>query len=146
MLVSEIIQSSVPVLHYHDTVEEAIDLLQENNLEHLAVLDNDIYQGLVSMDELLSADSTETISALSDKLIHISIPDNQHILSALKIITQAGITLLPILSANKEYVGAVTEKILLQCLSTFLNVEIPGGIFRAGQKTPDRRDQQGGSG
>jgi CBS domain-containing protein len=49
MLVSEIIQSSVPVLHYEDTVEEAIDLLQQNNIGHLPVIHNDTYQGLLSI-------------------------------------------------------------------------------------------------
>lgn len=54
MLVSEIIQSSIPVLHYDDTVEDAIELLQQNNIEHLPVLHNDNYEGMLSMDELLS--------------------------------------------------------------------------------------------
>ena len=60
MLVSEIIQSSIPVLHYDDTVEDAMELLQQNNIEHLAVLNNDNYEGLLSMDELLSAEDTDT--------------------------------------------------------------------------------------
>ena len=33
MLVSEVLQSSLPVLHYTDTVEDAIELLQQNNME-----------------------------------------------------------------------------------------------------------------
>ncbi|MEP6465895.1 MAG: CBS domain-containing protein [Parafilimonas sp.] len=129
MLVSEIIQSSVPVLHYDDTVEEAIELLQENNLEHLAVLDNDNYEGLISMDELLSGNNTDTISMLAGKFIHISIIDNQFFLNALKLITESGITVLPVLSANNEYIGVITERILLQHLALFLSADAPGGIF-----------------
>ena len=56
---------------------------------------------------------------LSDKFIHISIQYNQHFLSALKIITESGITALPVLSQNKEYLGVVTERILIQSLSIF---------------------------
>lgn len=129
LLVSEIIQSSVPVLHYDDTVEEGIELLQENNLEHLAVLDNDNYEGLISMDELLSANNTDTISMLAGKFIHISIIDNQFFLNALKLITESGITVLPVLSANNEYIGVITERILLQHLAIFLSADAPGGIF-----------------
>ena len=129
MLVSEIIQSSVPVLHFDDTVKEAMELLQENNLEHLAVTDIEQYEGLLSMDELLSADNTDTIKMLADKFIHISINDNLHFLSALKLITESGITVLPVLSSNQEYIGVVTERHLLQCLSTFLSTDIPGGVF-----------------
>lgn len=129
MLVSEIIQSSVPVLHYSDTVEDAIELLQQNNLDHLPVLNNDVYEGLLSMDELLSAEDTDTVSALSDKLIHISIPSNQYFLTALKVINEAVITCLPVLSQNKEYLGVVTYTTLIQNLGVFLSTDVPGGIF-----------------
>ncbi|HEY1871450.1 MAG TPA: CBS domain-containing protein, partial [Chitinophagaceae bacterium] len=129
MLASEIIQSSVPVLHYDDTVEEARELLQQNNIEHLAVVNDDHYEGLLSMDELESAGDTNAISTLSNKFIHVSIPYNQHFLSALKIIAESGITALPVLTANGEYLGMITEKILVQTLSTFLNTDVPGGVF-----------------
>ncbi len=129
MLVSEIIQSSVPVLHFTDKVEDAITLLQNNSLQHLAVIDNENYEGLISMDELLSADETDTLDTLATKLMHISISDDQHILTALRFITEYNVTTLPVLSANKEYLGVVTETILLQSLAIFLNVEIPVGIF-----------------
>jgi CBS domain-containing protein len=129
MLVSEIIQSSIPVLHYTDTVEEALELLQQNNLEHLPVINNDNYEGLLSIEELLSAEETELISALTDKFIHISVKQNQHFLTALRIFNEADVTTLPVLSDNKEYIGVVTEKTLVQSLNTFLNTEIPGGVF-----------------
>ncbi len=129
MLASEIIQPSIPVLHYSDAVEDAIELLQQNNLEHLAVINNDAYEGLLSMDELLSAEASDTISMLSDKFIHISIDQNQHFLSALKLISELNITVLPVLSNTKEYLGVITEKMLVQYISSFLSTDIPGGIF-----------------
>jgi acetoin utilization protein AcuB len=129
MLVSEIIQSSIPVLHYTDTVEEAIELLQQNNLEHLPVINNDNYAGLLSMDELLSAEEAEVVSSLTDKFIHISVLQTQHFLTALRIINEADVTALPVLSDNKEYIGVITKTTLVQSLNTFLNTEIPGGIF-----------------
>lgn len=129
MLVSEIIQTSVPVLHYTDTVEDAIALLQDSSMQHLAVINNENYEGLLSMDELLSADETDTVATLAIKLMQVSISDDQHFLTALKLITEDNVTALPVLSANKEYLGVVTETILLQTLATFLSIEIPGGVF-----------------
>ena len=129
MLVSEIIESSVPFLRLSDKIGDAIDMLQQNNIEHIAVVNNEHYEGLLSMDELLSTDEAETINVLTDKFIHISIPQNQHFLSALKLISESGITVLPVVSVNKEYLGMVTEKMLVQTLSTFLSTDVPGGIF-----------------
>lgn len=129
MLVSEIIQSSIPVLQYSDTVYTAIELMQDNSVKHLAVLDNEAYKGVISLDDLLDADETDTISTVADKLIHIQVFQNQHFLTALKLLAQANVTALPVLLASKEYVGVVTENILLQSLSVFLTADIPGGIF-----------------
>jgi len=129
MLISEIIQSSLPVLHYDDTVEEATDILQQNNVQHLPVLNNDKYEGLISMDELLEAEDDDVLSSLSDKFINISVINDQHFLTALKLTTESNITVLPVLSANKEYLGMITENILLHTLSGFLNTDVPGGIF-----------------
>jgi predicted transcriptional regulator len=129
MLVSEIIQSSIPVLHYDDTVEDAIELLDQNSVSHLAVVNNDNYEGLLSLDELLSAEDSDLIGSLAGKFIHISIAYNQHILSALKLISDCNISVLPVLSMNKEYLGVVSEKLMVQCLNNFLNTEVPGGIF-----------------
>ena len=129
MLVSEIIQSSIPVLQYNDTIDNAIELLQQNNLNHLPVLNNESYEGLLSMDDLLSAEDADVVSSLSVKFIHISVQYNQHFLTALKLITEAGLTALPVLSQTKEYIGVVTYESLIQSLGIFLSTDVPGGIF-----------------
>ncbi|MFT4153880.1 CBS domain-containing protein [Parafilimonas sp.] len=129
MLASEIIQPSIPVLHYNDTINDAIDLLQQNNIDHLAVLNKDNCEGLLSMDELLSAEDADVVGDLSGKFLHISIQHDQHFLTALKMISEAGITALPVLSQNKEYIGVVTHSTLVQNLGTFLSTDVPGGLF-----------------
>jgi acetoin utilization protein AcuB len=129
MLVSEIAQSTVPVLRYSDTIEEAIEIFEQNNLQHLPVINEEKYEGLISLDELLSAEDAETISTLGNKYIHISISINQHFLSALKIMAGYNISVLPVLSANNEYSGAVLRQDLLNALYTYLNCDEQGGIF-----------------
>lgn len=128
MLVSEIIQSSPAVLRFNDQVKDAVELMQEYSVEHLPVLNNDSYEGLLSLDDLLSAGNTDTIASLSNKFIHIHIASGQHFFFALKLMHDSGITVLPVLN-DTEYSGVITGKALLQYLATFLNVEIPGGIF-----------------
>lgn len=129
MLVSEITQSTVPLLHYSDTVENAIEMFQQNNQLHLPVIDNDKYEGLISLDELLSAEDTDKLDVLKDKLLQISIAHDQHFLSALKIIAAYNISVLPVLSSGKEYTGVVSHQSLLNALYTFLSCDEPGGVF-----------------
>lgn len=129
MLVSEIAQSTIPLLHNSDTIENAIEIFQQSNVLHLPVIHEDKYEGLISLDELLSAEDTDTLDALKDKLMHVSIAHDQHFLSALKIIAAYNISILPVLSLNNEYSGAVSQQTLLNALYTFLNCDEPGGIF-----------------
>ena len=42
---------------------------------------------------------------------------------------ESDVTALPVLSQNKEYLGVITESILVQTLNNFLGTEVPGGIF-----------------
>ena len=136
MLVSEIVQSTVPLLRFSDTVENAIEIFQQNNLLHLPVVNNDKYEGMISLDELLSAEDTDSIGALKDKLMHFSIANDQHFLSALKSIAAYNISLLPVLSAGKEYLGVVSHQSLLNALYTFLNCDEPGGVFVVEMEKP----------
>ena len=129
MLVSEITQSAIPALHYDDTIEEAIELLQQNNVQHLPVLHEEKYEGLLSLDELITAENPDLISSLKDKFIHVSVPANQHFLTALKIMATADVSVLPVLSQNTEYVGTVSHQDLLHTLYTYLSCDEPGGIF-----------------
>ena len=129
MLVSEIAQSSVPVLRNSDTIEEAIEIFEQSNLQHLPVINDEKYEGLLSLDELLSTGDAGTIGALSNKFVHISISFNQHFLSALKIIAGYNISLLPVLSLTNEFIGTVSQADLLHALYTYLNCDEPGGIF-----------------
>lgn len=129
MLVSEITHSSIPALHYDDTVEEAIDLLQQNNVQHLPVLNEDKYEGLLSLDELLVAGNSDHISTLKNKFIHVSVFANQHFLTALKVMVTVDVSVLPVLSPNNEFAGTVSQHELLHALYAYLNCDEPGGVF-----------------
>jgi CBS-domain-containing membrane protein len=130
MLVSELIESSIPTLSLTDTIGAAIALMQQNNVSHLAVVHNDNYEGLLSMDDLLDeADDKQPVSVLSGKFSRIAIRNNQHLLTALKLLGESGVSALPVLTDTMEYSGVVTEKTLIQHLHIFLNTEAPGGIF-----------------
>jgi CBS domain-containing protein len=129
MLVSEITHTAIPALHYDDTVEEAIALLEQNNVQHLPVLNEDKYEGVLSLEELLDANNADQVSTLKTKFIHVSVPANQHFLTALKVMAAADVSVLPVLSQNNEYTGTVSQQGLLHALYTYLNCDEPGGIF-----------------
>ena len=61
MNILQLVANDIPTLHYNDSVATAIDVMEQFNIQHLALCDDDgMYVGLLSYELLTS----------------ISIPDN----------------------------------------------------------------------
>ena len=59
MLANQIITSHYPVVEPDDKVQRALQLLEDFDILHIAVLENNKYIGVISKDDLLDADEDE---------------------------------------------------------------------------------------
>ena len=65
MLNKDVISATVPTLNLNDTVAQALQLMSEFHVEHLAVVADDKLAGLIYEDDLLNAnDDNVTIAQL----------------------------------------------------------------------------------
>ena len=69
MLASELINSRYPVLHMNDKVSFALQLMNDYDIVHLPVLNDDKFSGLIDKDDLLDADEKTTLLALEYSII-----------------------------------------------------------------------------
>lgn len=130
MLVSHIIETNFPQVQFTDKVSFALLLMDDYHVEHLAVVNDDKFAGLVSKDVLLEEDEEGAIANLQEQLLQVSILSHEHILSALKLITVVNdITLIPVVNESKELQGVITAKKLLHALAIFNAAEEPGGVI-----------------
>jgi signal-transduction protein with cAMP-binding, CBS, and nucleotidyltransferase domain len=121
MLTRELISHSLPALHLHDKVFNALQMMNDCHVSHLAVSDQEKFAGLVSEESLLQA--------VEESFPMISVNENDHFLKALQVAVENRMSVVPVINENKELTGVVGYRDLLKQASEFMNVKEPGGLI-----------------
>ena len=129
MLASSIALKGIPMLHLEDKVSFALQCMEDFDLQHLAVVKEDYFIGMISKSDLLDNDESNNLDQLSDQFIRIGVSTTAHFLTALDLFTKNQLTLLPVLNEQQECTGFITQQNLNDCLAQFLGVAQPGAIL-----------------
>jgi len=126
MLVHPFIQTDYPVLQLQDKVSFALQLMDDFEVQHLAIASEEKWVGLIAKNDLLDADDNQSIASLSANFIQSMVKADALLLLAVKQVAEQELSLLPIVSESKELLGVITAQTLLQQLSIYLGNEEPG--------------------
>lgn len=129
MLVTQLTISNYPVVNLFDKISLALQFMEDYDVQHLPVENKEEYVGLISKDDLLDADENATLASLEYQLIKTSISPEEHFLSALNTMVKLDLTVLPVITKEKELQGIIPQKELLKAASHFYNTEDPGAII-----------------
>lgn len=128
MLVKDFITKELPVLKSFDTGEYALALMDDFKLKHLPLLDDGIYQCLVSEKELLSMpDLSDMIG--EPFLFAPSVPEDAHLYEALAVIARYDLSMLPVITADGHYCGAILCDRLVGAFTELCGADRPGSII-----------------
>lgn len=129
MLVSQLLNTSFPSLNITDKISFALQLMDDYDVLHLPVISEEKFVGLVAKEDLLDAEKAATHLSSPDLLKKYSIKTEEHLLSALRIVSHNELSLLPIVNTQMELAGVVLTKELLKSISLFLGIEEKGAIL-----------------
>lgn len=130
MIVSDLITDEVPPLKHTDSVDLALNWMEEFKVNHLAVTKGKEYIGVVSEAELLDSNHPDfSIDNLKLNLRKPVIHQNQHAYDALRLMSKMNLSLLPVLDEKEEFVGSITQKSVLEKMAGITSVQEPGGII-----------------
>lgn len=129
MLASQILYTGFPSLHLTDRVSLALQLMDEYDVQHLPVLSEDHYVGLIAKSDLLDVDEDQTIATTQDQFANLSIKGEEHFLVALKMAAEREFSLVPVINEQTELLGVITLSNLIQQLSRFVGNEEKGGVI-----------------
>lgn len=128
MLAKDFITKDIPVLKSFDTIEYALTLMDDFKLKHLPIVEDSVYQGIISERELLTIpDATSTIG--SPVLFCPCIQENGHLHEVLALLTRYQITLLPVITTKGKYLGSITREKLIDLISELSNAETAGSVL-----------------
>jgi acetoin utilization protein AcuB len=130
MFAAEIISDAIPSLRTDDTVQKALDRMNDFKLKHLPVVNEVTLLGLVSEDDLLNiADHDTLLSDAAVHLLHVFILNNAHTYDVIRLLSQLKLTAVPVLDQQKNYLGSITINNMVNAVAEQYAVNEPGGII-----------------
>jgi acetoin utilization protein AcuB len=129
MIARSLISDIIPPLMTSDTVQKALERMSEFKLYHLPIVNESQFLGLVAEDELIEVrDLQVPIGSLSLTILNPFVFEDAHIYDVVRLFNQLQLSLVPILDANKNYLGVVSINTLLSYTAETYAVKEPGGI------------------
>lgn len=129
MLASQLINTGFPSVNLLDKVMFALQLMDEYDVMHLPVLSEEKFTGIISKDDLLDGNENALIATVQNSIRPVSVKSEEHILTAVKLVSDNELTLLPVVNEQVELTGVILAKDLMHCLSKFIGNEDPGGVI-----------------
>lgn len=129
MLVSEIVNTSLPSLNINDRVSFALDLMDDYDVLELPVVSEKKYLGIISKDELTDAETPEMKIASLGHLQGFAIRIDEHFLTALQLISQNELSLLPVINHQQELEGVILLKELARTITQFTGAAERGAVI-----------------
>lgn len=130
MLVNQLVSNHYPAAEPDDQIFRALQLMEDFDIHHIAVLDHKKYLGLLSKDDLLDADDdTIAVKELTSRMLQKSVKPDEHFLSALKLASQNNLSLVPVVNNEQEWEGAIPYIELIKASAQFTGAEELGAVI-----------------
>lgn len=121
MFIGQYISTDYHEVSLTDSINHALVKMENNHLKQLAVVENNVYYGLISEDILLDQlDPSKDLDSLRLQFKSVYLFDYQHIYDALQAMASFDYCFVPILDKNHNYIGTLTKQDLLIALNQTL--------------------------
>lgn len=130
MFASEIISNAIPPLKTSDSVQKALDRMNEFRLSHLPVVNETQFLGLLADDDLIEVQDQKTaIGSLSLSLVSPFCYNDAHTYDVIRMFAQQHLSVVPVLDHKKNYMGVVSINTILEYVANTYAVSEPGGVI-----------------
>ncbi|QRY56859.1 CBS domain-containing protein [Sphingobacterium siyangense] len=130
MLISQFLSNADFSIQNADSIQQALEKLQDMLCKELVVINGDDYIGLVNETILLDAEDEEApLSSIKINTAPIQLKFNQHPYDALVMITVYNSTIIPVLDQDNKYIGVSTQLDILKAISSIQSQNESGAII-----------------
>ncbi len=130
MQAKNLISDIIPYLRVSDSGEKALTWMEIFRISHLPIVDNNELLGIISDTDIYDLNSIkEPVINHNLSLLKPYVIENQHIYDVLNIVSNLKLTLVPVLSTEKKYLGSISMFSLLHEFGKISAIEQQGGII-----------------
>jgi len=130
MRVDEHILNDFSALDISERVIDLLSSMEELKINHLPIVHEGLYLGLISEDDLLDVENVEDSLEKHLKVLKpYSISAGDHIYAAIKTIAEGNLTCLPVLDPDRKYIGYLSPQELVFDLGRQVSYNEMGSVI-----------------
>ncbi len=130
MLASDLLISHIPILKPTDATARALAIMQDYKISHLPVVSKNKLLGLISEETILaSAKLNQKIADYQLAFSHPSVLNTQHVYDVIGIMSNLGITIVPVVDHNNNFLGLITPSVFVGFFAEITSLSNPGGVI-----------------
>jgi CBS domain-containing protein len=129
MHAADLISPDIAPLRPEDDLARALDWMEEFKVAHLPVVQGDRLVGVVKDQDLVERnDPRATVGSVMEQVEVPFAKQGLHIYEVMRLFSERGLSVVPVLDDLGRYVGAITEHEALRRLAEVTNINEPGSI------------------
>lgn len=129
MIAADLINNIIPSLKTTDSVQDALDWMDEFRVSHLPIVFEQEYLGLVTESELLDLDPMDKVMVVANSIQRPFVFGNDHIYDLIKNIGESQVTVVPVIDEEENFLGIITAVDIIAALSKLGSFAEPGGVI-----------------
>ncbi len=133
MIAKELVSEMIPPVKSSDTIEVAIEWMNEFRVGQLPIVDGGSYKGLITEDTILDTpEISVTIGSIASAYSGwdmVYTEEGNHIYDAIDLMSNFNLELLPVLGESNDFLGVITLRDLVRYLNQLFALKEPGGIL-----------------
>jgi CBS-domain-containing membrane protein len=103
--------------------------MDDYDVQHLCVVTDEKFVGIVDKNTLLDTHETAVIATLQDEFITASVHADAHFLAGAKLLSLHELTMLPVVSTAADLLGVITAKQMLATLTSYVGADTRGAVI-----------------
>lgn len=107
MVAENLISSAVLPLQTSDTGQEALAVMEDFNVRHLPIVNNQSLLGLISEDDILVNNVDEPIGSFELSLTKAYVKKADHLYEVMRLLAEHQLTVIPVIDEEGNYLGMV---------------------------------------
>lgn len=113
MIAKTLVSNEIIPLRTSDSGNEALSIMNEFGVRHLPIVNNKQLLGLISEDDILNFDVEEAVGSYRLSTFRPYVKESDHLYEVIKVLSQQKLTLMPVINAEEEYVGLISQEDLI---------------------------------
>ena len=129
MITRKLISKEIQTITLEQSGAEALAIMQEYHLSHLAILSNNKLLGVISEEDIWGMyDENNKLESIKEKIQHFFMPLGKDVFEVIKYMDEHKLSLLPML-ANEKYVGSITHESIISSLASIVAIQESGAVI-----------------